>query len=128
MKRIWKVGKRLAAAALALTLLVCLGACGKSDEEEEELVGTWDAYYIIVDGESEGLDKGDMRLDLTNKGTFNLASMGDVISGDWSYDGKSLSLDYGGGNVVEMSVSLISDTEMTTRVEDVDMLASWRRR
>lgn len=127
MKRIWKVGKRLAAAALALTLLACLGACGRS-EEEEELVGTWDAYYIIVDGESEGLDKGDMRLDLTNKGTFDLAGLGDVASGDWSYDGKTLSLDYGGGNVFKMSVSLISDTEMTTRAEDVDMLASWRRR
>ena len=127
MKRIWKVGKRLAAAALALTLLVCLGACGKS-EEEEELVGTWDAYYMADEWESTGLDKGDMRLDLTNKGAFNLASMGEVISGDWSYDGKSLSLDYGGGNVVEMSVSLISDTEMTTRAEDEDMLISWRRR
>lgn len=127
MKRIWKVGKRLAAAALALTLLACLGACGKSGEEEK-LVGTWDAYYIIVDGESEGLDKGDMRLDLTNKGTFDLAGLGDVASGDWSYDGKTLSLDYGGGNVFKMSVSLISDTEMTTRAEDVDMLASWRRR
>ena len=127
MKRTWKAGKRLAAAALALTLLACLGACGKS-EEEEELVGTWDAYYIIVDGESEGLDKGDMRLDLTNKGTFDLAGLGDVASGDWSYDGKTLSLDYGGGAVVKMSVSLISDTEMTTRAEDEDMLISWRRR
>lgn len=127
MKRIWKVGKRLAAAGLALTLLVCLAACGQSGQEEK-LVGTWDAYYGIIGEESDGLDKGDMRLDLSNKGTFNLASMGDVISGDWSYDGKTLSLDYGGGYVFKMSVSLISETEMTTQAEDEDMLISWRKR
>lgn len=128
MKKIAKVGcKRLVVAALAISLLACLSGCGGTDRSSE-LVGTWDAYYYIAGEESGGLEKGDMRLDLSKKGSFNFDALGDVSTGEWRYDGKNLTLDYGEGGTVEMSVSVTPDNEMTTMSEDGEMLVSWRRR
>ncbi len=128
MKRIVKVGgKWLAVAVLAVALLVCLSGCGGSGQDDK-LVGTWDAYYMIVGDESTGVDKGDIRMDLTNKGTFNLSAFDDFETGDWSYDGKKLTLDYGGGVTAGMPVSFISDTEISIQSEDGTVLTSWRKR
>ena len=128
MKRIVKVGgKWLAVAVLAVALLVCLSGCGGSGQDDK-LVGTWDAYYMIVGDESTGVDKGDIRMDLTNKGTFNLSAFDDFETGDWSYDGKKLTLDYGGGVTAEMPVSFISVTEISIQSEDGTVLTSWRKR
>lgn len=128
MKKIAKVGSKwLVVAALAISLLACLSGCGGTDRSSE-LVGTWDAYYMIVGEESFGVSKGNIRMDLTNKGTFNLKIFDELETGDWSYDGKNLTLDYGEGGTVEMPVSFISDNEMSTQSEDVTVLTSWRRR
>lgn len=128
MKRIAKVGgKRLVVAVLAMALLACLPGCG-GNSQESKLVGTWDAYYMIVGEESFGVDKGDVRMDLTNKGTFNLSALDELETGNWSYDGKNLTLDYGGGVTAEMPVSFISDTEISTQSEDGTVLTSWRKR
>lgn len=127
MKKIANVGARwLVVAALAVALLACLSGCGS--DQDAKLVGTWDAYYMIVGDESTGVDKGDIRMDLTNKGTFNLSAFDELEMGDWSYDGKTLTLDYGGGVTAKMPVSFISDTEISTQSEDGTVLTSWRKR
>ena len=128
MKKIAKVGcKRLVVAALAISLLACLAGCGGTDRSSE-LEGTWDAYYMIVGEESFGVSKGNVRMDLTNKGTFTFKSFDELGTGDWSYDGKNLTLDYGKEGTVEVPVSFISENEMSTQSEDDTVLVSWRRR
>lgn len=128
MKKIAKVGcKWLVVAALAISLLACLSGCGGSDQSSK-LVGTWDAYYYIAGEESGGSEKGVMWLDLSASGSFSLNGPGETATGEWSYDGKNLTLDYGEGGTVEMSVSVTPDNEMTTMSEDGEMLVSWRKR
>lgn len=128
MKKIANVGSRWpVAAVMAMVFLACLSGCG-ADAQESKLVGTWDAYYMIIGDESTSVDKGDIRMDLTNKGAFNLSAFDELETGDWSYDGKTLTLDYGGGVTAEMPVSFISDTEISTQSEDGTVLTSWRKR
>ncbi len=99
------------------------------NDTEQSLVGTWDAYYMIVGDESTGVGDGEMRLDLSKKGSFVISTTGDSATGNWSCsNSRTLALDYGGGNVVKMSVEFISDREICTRAKDEDILISWRKR
>ncbi len=113
-----------------VTALIYYSVGGKGlNDMEQSLVGTWDAYYMIVGNESTGVGKGEMRLNLGKQGGFIISTSGENAEGKWSCpNSKTLALDYGGGNVVEMSVGFISDREIETRAKDEDILISWRKR
>lgn len=117
-----------AIAGICLAIALVVGVTSQTSRvAKSDLVGTWDAYYATFDGGATGLDRGDVRLDLTNKGTFNYSFFSDLYQGKWSYNGSTLTLDYDGGFEEKLSVSYISEREIYTRDND-NLTFSWRKR